>query len=295
MDATGVMNLAERQIAWPNKKDHEIAAEIFQSYGLSYEVEDTVVAHEEKVSTVLQAETDIRFLRRLAARNGFECHVTGATGYFRAPDLREPPQKTLVLSGGADANLVRATVRVDGTPATLAEIRRIDPMAKRETVKSLAASPRRALGAERLAVLRDGLPDGRVLLRGEPAAADTEMESRLRGAYGPADRFVKLSGEVDSRAYRAVLRAKRLITVRGLGESHSGLYYVNRVRHAVTSDGYQQTFEAYRNGVGLTGQEQFGPAAAPVPIPAGGDTGSRPAGNRVLPAQPSTALIPGGF
>ena len=49
------------------------------------EVEDTAATHGEAVATILQTETDIRFLRRLAARNGFECHVRGSTGVFPQP------------------------------------------------------------------------------------------------------------------------------------------------------------------------------------------------------------------
>src|SRR5262249_13193709 len=69
MDASCLMDLDEKQLAWANKKDHEIAQTIFASYGLNYEVEDTIDQHREAVSTILQSETDIQFLRRLAARN----------------------------------------------------------------------------------------------------------------------------------------------------------------------------------------------------------------------------------
>jgi phage protein D len=295
MDATALMDLEEKQAAWPDKKDHEIAQAIFGSYGLSHEVEDTVERHGEAVSTVLQTETDIRFLRRLAARNGFECHVKGATGFFRGPNLQEPPQRTLALSSGTDANLVQLQVRVDGAPATAPEIRRVDPVEKQEETRRLTDTPRRKLGSQTLAALRGGLPDGRQLLRNQVPASPTEMESRLRGAYEPASRFLTLEGEVDSRAYGAALRAGRLVTVKGVGQHYSGLWYVSRVRHAFTADGYTQRFEAYRNGLGLTGEERFDEAALPAPILAGIGAATRPAGNRVLPAQRSASMLPGGL
>ena len=127
MDLSAAMDLAEKQLAWPNKKDHEIAQAIFLSYGLRPDVEDTVATHRETLATILQSETDIRFLRRLAARNGFECHVRGSTGYFRSPNMQEPPQKTLAIEFGRETNLAELRIRVDGTPATEAEIRRVDP------------------------------------------------------------------------------------------------------------------------------------------------------------------------
>jgi phage protein D len=292
MDASAAMNVAEKRVTWPDKHDHEIATEIFGSYGFSCEVQDTVTLHERKGDTVVQADTDIRFLRRLAARNGFECRVRGATGIFRPPNLTEPPQRTLVLSGGADGNLVRCAATVDGTPATLAEIRAIDPVAKTEVTRSLGSSPQRALGADGLVALRAGWPPGRTQVRGEPVTSRLEQDARLRQVYEAAERFVTLTGEIDSRAYRSVLRAGRLVTVRGMGESHSGLYYVSRVRHSVTDDEYRQTFEAYRNGVGLTGREQFGPA--PPALVATGGAGTRRSGNKVLPQRQSTSVTKGG-
>jgi phage protein D len=263
------MDLAEKQLAWPNKKDHEIAREIFSSYGLRPEIEDTVATHAEAVATILQTETDIRFLRRLAARNGFECHVRGSTGCFRSPNLRVPPQKTLAIEFGGETNLAELRIRVDGTPSTVTEIRRVDPIAKREEREGLQASPRRTLGRRPLAGLRTGLPDGRQLLRRELAASPIEMRGRLRQAYEGASRFVTAEGEIDGRVYRAVLRARRLVTIKGVGETYSGLYYVTRVRHSFTTEGYTQQFEAYRNGLGLTGEERFAAAALPLALTSG--------------------------
>ena len=91
--------------AWPNKKDSDIAREIFGLYGLTPEVDDTEVIHDEAVSTIVQRETDMQFLNRLAIRNGFECYVEGTTGYFRAPVLDDPPQPVLAAQFGGDTTL----------------------------------------------------------------------------------------------------------------------------------------------------------------------------------------------
>ena len=81
------------------------------------------------------------------------------------------------------------------------------------------------------------------------------MRGGLRQAYEDASRFVTADGEIDGQVYRAVLRARRLVTIKGIGETYSGLYYVGRVRHSFAFDGYTQQFQAYRNGLGLTGDE----------------------------------------
>lgn len=293
MDASALMDLEEKQLAWSNKKDSEIAQQIFLSYGLSYEIEDTVVRPQETVVTTLQTESDIRFLRRLAARNGFECTLRGSKGYFRSPTLDLPPQKILAIRFGGETNLTSLRFRVDGTPASDLTIRRIDPFEKQEAKETMSESPRRKLGAKGLADLQSSARKGRLLLKNQIAASSEEMRGRLREAYRGGDRFVHVEGEIDARVYRAVLRSKRLVTIKGAGEQYSGRYYVTRVRHLFTLDGYTQSFEGARNGVGLTGDEVFAAAALPTVISLPGLGGaSVESGNRVLPAQQEGSTIP---
>jgi phage protein D len=283
MDGSALMDLEEKQLAWPNKKDSDIAQQIFSSYGFTWEVEDTQLQHAEAVATILQSESDIRFLRRLAARNGFECYVQGRRGFFRSPNLQDPPQKILAIQFGEQTNLASIGIQIDGTPPTVLDLRRIDPIAKRVDRETLADLPRRKLGKRTLKDLRSRRPDGRRLIKQRPAAGTTEMKSELRSGYDAAGEFVTLTGTIDSRAYGAVLRAKKLVTVKGVGSTYSGLYYVTRVRHVFNPDGYQQTFEAHRSGVGLLGTEDL--AAPPELAPAiPGLSSGAPAGNRLLPA-----------
>jgi hypothetical protein len=68
---------------------------------------------------------------------------------------------------------------------------------------------------------------------------------------------ITAEGEVNTVAYGAVLRAKRPIMVRGAGRQFSGTYYVERVLHSFTGDGYTQQFSLRRNADGLSGQEDF--------------------------------------
>jgi phage protein D len=282
MDGSALMDLEEKQVAWLNKKDSDIAQEVFTSYGFTWEVEDTQLQHAEAVATILQSETDIRFLRRLAARNGFECFVQGQRGFFRSPNLQDPPQKILAIQFGEETNLASLNIEVDGTPPTSLAIRRIDPVEKREDQEQLTDLSRRKLGARTLKDLRSSQPDGKRLLKGHPAAGVPELQSELRSGYDAAGEFLTISGEVDSRAYGAVLHAKKLVTIKGVGSTFSGLWYVTRVRHHFTAEDYTQSFEAYRNGVGLTGEESFDAAPLQIPaIPGAGAAAS--SGNRLLP------------
>ena len=63
MDAGVLMDRDDVLKDWPNKKDSDIAEEIFRAYGLDAVVTDTSVVHDEEVSTIIQRETDMQFLR----------------------------------------------------------------------------------------------------------------------------------------------------------------------------------------------------------------------------------------
>ena len=93
MDPTSLMSIEEKIKDWPNRTDSDIAKEIFDDYGLTPEVDETSITHEDTVSTIIQRETDIQFLKRLARRNGFECFARDDTGYFRKPVLADPPSR----------------------------------------------------------------------------------------------------------------------------------------------------------------------------------------------------------
>jgi hypothetical protein len=100
MDESVLMDREEKLRAWPNYKDSVIAAEIFAGYGFDPFVDDTQIVHEEAVSTIIQRESDMQFLKRLALRNGYECYVEGRTGFFRAPRLAAKPQPVLAVHFG---------------------------------------------------------------------------------------------------------------------------------------------------------------------------------------------------
>jgi phage protein D len=74
-------------LAWPQARDSTIATTIFESHSFVPSVVETPVEHDKKVSTIMQRETDMQFLKRLALRNGYECYVDGNTGYFVPPQL----------------------------------------------------------------------------------------------------------------------------------------------------------------------------------------------------------------
>jgi hypothetical protein len=68
-----------------------------------------------------------------------------------------------------------------------------------------------------------------------------------------APEAVRGEGEVDTIRYGSVLRARRLVGVRGAGRSYDGFYYVRRVTHTIErgqTARYTQRFTLSREGTG---------------------------------------------
>jgi hypothetical protein len=54
-----------------------------------------------------------------------------------------------------------------------------------------------------------------------------------------------------------VLKPRGTVTIKGVGETYSGVYYVAHVTHSFAADGYTQSFRVKRNGLMPTGAEEF--------------------------------------
>jgi len=61
---------------------------------------------------------------------------------------------------------------------------------------------------------------------------------------------VVAEGELDGSLYGHVLRVGLPVGLDGVGDRHSGIYYVDRVTHVFDANGYRQQFTLLRNAVG---------------------------------------------
>jgi hypothetical protein len=80
--------------------------------------------------------------------------------------------------------------------------------------------------------------------RRTPAAA---IMAALGRAAQSAD-AVSVTGTLDVARYGRVLRARKLVGVRGAGLAYDGLYFVRSVKHKIQRGEYKQDFSLVRNG-----------------------------------------------
>jgi phage protein D len=265
MDSTSLMSAEEVIKDWPGKSDAEIARELFGKYGLDAEVEDTDVVHDDTVSTIIQRESDIQFLKRLSRRNGFECVVVGDKGIFGKPALDGEPLPALAAHFGQESNLTSFDAAWNALRPTAAEYHQIDAVGKELQASTVETSAQEQLG-------RDGpvappLPAGatpRVFVRHEVATGVPEMEQLTNAIVDEAGWFIEARGEVDGVQYGDVLHARRLVPIKGVGELLSGVYYLTSVKHLYTTDRYTQSFVARRNAT-VGRPDDFGDGGLSLP------------------------------
>lgn len=258
MDASVLMDREDKLKDWPGKKDSDIATEILNTYGLTPEVTDTEVIHDEELSTIIQRETDIQFLKRLALRNGFEFFVDGETGYFRPPQVSAPPQPLLAVHFGDETNLNHFSLEVNALAPANVSMFQIDRANKEVLDAASQTGQQQALGAKNAdSFLGPGMSPGLIYVGGTVATGSSEMTMLVQGLYNQGEWFVTGEGEVAANLYGGVLKPRGTVTIKGIGETYSGVYFVTHVTHVFTADGYTQYFRVKRNALMPSGAEDF--------------------------------------
>lgn len=258
LDASVLMDREDKLKDWPSRKDSDIATEVFNSYGLTPLVTDTDIIHDESVSTIIQRETDIQFLKRLALRNGFECYVDGDTGYFRPPQVGSAPQPVLAVHFGDETNVNRLNLEVNALATANVTMSQVDHETK--DVLDAASSPgnQRVLGESGAdTFLAAGMSSGLICLGKTATTGSSEMAALCQVQFDEGEWFVAGEGEVAANQYGNILKARAPVTIKGIGETYSGVYYVAHVNHIFNADGYIQWFRVKRNALKPGGTEQF--------------------------------------
>jgi phage protein D len=258
MDASVLMDREDKLKDWPNMKDSDIATEIFSSYSLKPQVTDTGVIHDEAISTVIQRETDIQFLKRLALRNGYECYVDGDSGYFQPPQVSSTPQPVLAVQFGSNTNVNRFGLEVNAlTPANVSMFQ-LDRLNKQVLDATADSSDDQALGANTPdTYLGTGMQPAVVYVGQTVTTGTPEMTALCQGLFERGSWFVTGEGEVAANLYGSVLKPRATVTIKGIGKTYSGVYYVTHVTHSFTPDGYKQHFRVKRNALMPTGDENW--------------------------------------
>ncbi|MCK4764130.1 MAG: phage late control D family protein, partial [Candidatus Aminicenantes bacterium] len=258
MDASVRLDREEKRKAWPNKTDSDIAGEILNENGFTPQVEDTAIVHDEKVSTIMQRETDLKFLQRLARRNGFQFYVQEDKAYFCKLNFDTPLQPVLAYNFGEETNLDSFHIEVNGLTAANVGAFQVDPLVKTTTDIMVLQSDQAVLGRVKPEEFSAaGVPQPLTMVSMNAVTGNVEMGTLCRSIFDRGQWFVTAEGTIPANIYGHVLEARKNVTVKGIGETYSGVYHITHVTHSFTGSGYVQRFRAQRNALMVTGTEVF--------------------------------------
>ncbi|HEY9754174.1 MAG TPA: hypothetical protein V6C97_03310 [Oculatellaceae cyanobacterium] len=258
-DISQMLDLEQKNEKYENQPDSLIVEELIKAYR-QYISESIVTPTEdvpintERISR--QYETDLRFIKRLAKRNGFVFYIEPLTfevnrAYWGPENRLGIPQPALTINMGSWTNINSVRFSQDALSPVSTKGTFIEPIKKISIpipqLPSLRIPPLAAkyVEAKRTVILRDTANQN-------PAKAAVNAVATETGA----PEAVKGEGELDTVRYGYVLRARRLIGFRGVGSSYSGDYYVSRVKHVIEignpqqSATYKQEFKISKEGTG---------------------------------------------
>ena len=252
-DVSLMLDLKEKNEKYENQPDSVIFTRIISTYaryGLTPQPSPTTDVPIMLQRIPRQQETDLQFIRRLAKRNGFVFYLEPMTfgvsrAYFGLENRLGLPQPALSMNMGPHTNVKELSFSQDALAPTGTQGSVIEPITKTSLpipalpsvrVPPLAPSP---TPVRRTTLMRETANQNPAQAATSALAAATKAPDSVRG-----------QGVLDTVRYGHVLRARRLVGVRGAGKSYDGIYYVRGVTHTLARGTYTQTVNLGREGTG---------------------------------------------
>ncbi|WP_309663780.1 hypothetical protein [Tabrizicola sp.] len=204
----------------------------------------------------------IVFLRERAKANGYEIIFAKGEVWFGSMRLDAAPQATIMVYAGSATNCLSFSVADDAQKPDAVAFD-LAPRSEGATPITETVTPDLALlGTSPVADEGAGLGTPSVAkLTREGDETEEETRARAQAMVNEASFRIRCTGELDGTLYGHVMLPGLPVRVDGAGDRNGGLYYIDKVTHVFTPDGYRQQFEGIRNATG----DSDTAGAAPLP------------------------------
>jgi len=252
-DLSVMLDLEEKNAKFENQTDSIIFARLIAGYAQYGLVPEPTVTTDVPLVTdwiPRQQETDLKFIQRMAQRNGFVFYIEPVTfgvnkAYFGPENRLSLPQPALSMNMGPSTNVDSLSFSLDGLAPVATKGTFVEPNTKLSIpIPSLPSLKIPPLVSSSTSALRT------VLLRDTANQNAGQAATSAVAALTNAPDSVTAEGKVDTVRYGHILRARRLVGVRGAGFSMDGNYYVQRVSSSVARGQCTQSFNLSREGTG---------------------------------------------
>ena len=248
-DRSVEMDRQTKTTIWADVTDSEVARAILSSYGLIPDVEDSPAGHYEDKHTLVQRDSDLRFVRRLASRNGYLFWISWdefgiETAHFRSPALDRDPPVSMTINAD-QPNISSLDIVWDVERPTGVVSAQLDLNAVNSLDGQAEGSPLTVLGQRDL---RSIAGEQRTIHLHAPADDSGDLQSRSRGLLIDASWFLKATCETSLNLLGKVVQNHSLLEINGAGSRYSGKYYVAGVRHRIDPASHHMELTLLRNG-----------------------------------------------
>lgn len=248
------LDLEEQNEVYRNLPDSGIVLQILSGYrDLVPVVTPTTEVPLETERVITQQVTDLAFVQRLAGRNSFVFYVepTPVPGLSRAywGPRDQPgvlPQPALTVNMGSATNVEQISFDYNALDPVTPQATILEPFTGLSIPIPVPGLLSPALSSQPATPLRT------TVLRDTARMNPIQAALRLLQAASESADAVTGTGEVDATRYGRALRSRQKVGVRGAGQTHDGVYYVQQVTHRIKRGEYKQQFTLKREGRGAT-------------------------------------------
>ena len=260
-DLSFAMDREEHETAHPAQGPGEIATMILLRYA-SYGVVPMVIPpmsadRPNPVDRVpMQRGTDFAYLQELAAAHDHIFTVIPgpvpltSTAYWGPPPRIGVPQRAITIDMGPDSNA--RDLKFENAAGAAAEVtgQMQDPSTGQNLPVRSTVALRPPLAAIPSIANRDTVRTNLYRSNGAPSLAQAMGEAQAQSDQ--TTDTVKVTGDLDTGRYGAILAPRGLVGLRGAGLLQDGLYYVQNVVHKIGRGHWTQSFTLNREGTGTT-------------------------------------------
>ncbi len=260
-DLSFVMDREERETTHPAQGPGEIAALVLLRYA-GYGIVPMVVPprsadRPNPVERVpMQRGTDFAYLTELAAAHDHVFTIIpgpvplASTAYWGPPPRIGVPQRAITTDMGHASNVrdLKFENAAGGAADVTGEVQ--DPASGASLPVRSTVALRPPLAANPSIANRDTVRTN--LFRGSGAPSVAQAMGEAQAQSDATTDTVRVTGDLDTGRYGAVLTPRGLVGLRGAGLVHDGLYYVQNVVHRISRGAWTQSFTLNREGTGTT-------------------------------------------
>lgn len=255
-----------KKVAHPQQNESAIARKIITSveyaaYGLKPDVQQppTHITPTRNERTPAQSGSDLAYLQELGERFDYVFFITPGPGvgqnqaYWGPRPRGNRPQGTITVNMGPFTNAESINLQLNAQAATRVQGSVHDRRTNQIQRLNVQESDRPVLAQQSVLTLQQQQGVRRTQIYEETGHETALAQARTQAMVNrSAEDGITVSGDLDTIRYGKLLKLRELVTLRGVGNTHDGLYYVRSVTHRIRKGEYQQSFVITREGRGST-------------------------------------------